>query len=153
MEWKTKDGSYENTLYAQFDTFVEGMFEKTRLLDIIKNFICFTDDSKILGADETITTLCEDIIKHYEENRQYELTGKAMIVAYSREIAMSIYEKLLDLRPQWGEKLGVVMTENNKDPEEWRKVIGNKRRRDELAAKFKDNDYPMKIAIVVDMLL
>ena len=25
MEWKTKDGSYENTQYAQFDTFFEGM--------------------------------------------------------------------------------------------------------------------------------
>ena len=37
MEWKTKDGNYENTQYAQFDTFFEGMFEKSRLLDIIKN--------------------------------------------------------------------------------------------------------------------
>ena len=44
MEWKTKDGSYENTQYAQFDTFFEGMFEKERLLDIIKNFICFSND-------------------------------------------------------------------------------------------------------------
>jgi type I restriction enzyme R subunit len=50
MEWKTKDGSYENTQYAQFDTFIEGMFEKARLLDIIRNFICFSGDVKILGA-------------------------------------------------------------------------------------------------------
>ena len=42
MEWKTKDGSYENTAYAQFDTFYEGIFDKARLLDIIKNFICFS---------------------------------------------------------------------------------------------------------------
>ena len=28
MEWKTKDGSYENTQHAQFDTFFEGIFEK-----------------------------------------------------------------------------------------------------------------------------
>jgi len=107
----------------------------------------------ILGAEETITALCEDIVKHYEENRQHELTGKAMIVAYSRKIAMSIYQKLLELRPLWVEKVGVVMTENNKDPEEWRRIIGNKRRRDELATRFKDNDDPMKIAIVVDMWL
>ena len=39
MEWKTKDGDYENTAYAQFDTFYEGMFQKARLLDILKNFI------------------------------------------------------------------------------------------------------------------
>ena len=44
MEWKTKDGSYENTQYAQFDTFFEGMFDKARLLDIIKNFICFSNE-------------------------------------------------------------------------------------------------------------
>jgi len=42
----------------------------------------------ILGAEQTITALCEDIIRHYEDNRQNELTGKAMIVAYSRAIAV-----------------------------------------------------------------
>ncbi|MBP1552496.1 MAG: type I restriction endonuclease subunit R, partial [Oscillospiraceae bacterium] len=44
MEWKTKDGSYENTQYAQFDTFFDGIFQKERLLDIIKNFICFSNE-------------------------------------------------------------------------------------------------------------
>ena len=44
MEWKTKDGDYENTQYAQFDTFFEGIFQKERLLDIIKNFICFSNE-------------------------------------------------------------------------------------------------------------
>ena len=28
MEWKTKDGDYENTAYAQFDTFYEGCSRK-----------------------------------------------------------------------------------------------------------------------------
>lgn len=107
----------------------------------------------ILGAEQTITTLCEDIVKHYEENRQYELTGKALIVAYSRAVAMAIYRKLLELRPGWDEKIGVVMTESNKDPEDWRGIIGNKRCRDELAKRFKDDGDPMKIAIVVDMWL
>ncbi|MEG0145678.1 MAG: HsdR family type I site-specific deoxyribonuclease, partial [Clostridia bacterium] len=65
----------------------------------------------ILGAEQTITALCEDIVQHYEQNRQHELTGKAMIVAYSRAIAMSIYRKLMELRPEWTEKVGVVMTE------------------------------------------
>lgn len=46
MEWKTVDGSYENTKYAQFDTFFNGIFEKTRLLDILKNFICFSNENK-----------------------------------------------------------------------------------------------------------
>ena len=77
---------------------------------------------EILGAPATIDSLCRDIVKHYEENRQYELTGKAMIVAYSRTIAMSIYGKLLELRPEWREKVKVVMTASNKDPEEWHAV-------------------------------
>ena len=46
MEWKTRDGSYENTAYAQFDTFFEGIFEKTRFLDILRNFICFNVDGQ-----------------------------------------------------------------------------------------------------------
>ena len=107
----------------------------------------------ILGADQTLNALCEDIIKHYEDSRQIELTGKAMIVAYSRAIAMRIYHKILEMRPAWSEKVGMVMTSDNNDPEEWREVIGNKRYKEEMAKRFKDDDDPLKIAIVVDMWL
>ena len=109
----------------------------------------------ILGNDSTIDSLVNDIIYHYEENREHLLTGKAMIVAYSRPIAMKIYEKILELRPQWKqeEKVAVVMTSGNKDPEEWHAIIGNKAHKEELAKKFKDNSSSLKIAIVVDMWL
>ena len=107
----------------------------------------------VLGNDATIDSLASDIIDHYENYRADLLTGKAMVVAYSREIAMKIYRKILELRPAWLEKVKVVMTESNKDPEDWRAVIGNKHRRDELAKEFKDNNSQMKIAIVVDMWL
>lgn len=107
----------------------------------------------VLGNDNTINSLVTDILDHYENNRENLLTGKAMIVAYSRPIAMKIYKKILELRPTWNEKIGVVMTSGNNDPEEWRKIIGNKHHKDELAKKFKDNSSPMKIAIVVDMWL
>ena len=107
----------------------------------------------VLGAEETIDSLVRDILDHYENYRENLLTGKAMIVAYSRSIAMKIYHRLLELRPTWTEKVGLVMTQGNNDPEEWRKVIGNKAHKEELARKFKDNDSPMKIAIVVDMWL
>lgn len=107
----------------------------------------------ILGAEETIDALVNDILEHYENYRENLLTGKAMIVAYSRAIAMKIYRKILELRPSWTEKVAVVMTDDNNDPEEWREVIGNKKYRNELAQKFKDNNSPMKIAIVVDMWL
>lgn len=107
----------------------------------------------ILGADQTIDSLTEDIINHYEQNREHELTGKALIVAYSRPIAMKIYHKILEKRPNWIEKIGVVMTSSNNDPEEWHDIVGNKQHKEEMAKKFKDNDDPFKIAIVVDMWL
>lgn len=107
----------------------------------------------VLGNDNTINSLVCDIIDHYENNRENLLTGKAMIVAYSRPIAMKIYKRILELRPTWTEKVGVVMTSGNNDPEEWRQIIGNKHHKNELAKKFKDNNSPMKIAIVVDMWL
>ena len=107
----------------------------------------------VLGADSTIQSLCEDIVEHYEKYRAGLLTGKAMIVAYSRPIAMKIYRKILELRPAWQEKVGVVMTSGNSDPEDWKEIIGTKAHKEELARKFKDNSDPMKIAIVVDMWL
>lgn len=107
----------------------------------------------ILGNDNTINSLVSDILDHYENNRENLLTGKAMIVAYSRPIAMKIYKRILELRPAWTEKVAVVMTSGNNDPEEWREIIGNKHHKDELAKKFKDNNSPLKIAIVVDMWL
>ena len=107
----------------------------------------------ILGNDNTLDSLVHDILDHYENNREYLLTGKAMIVAYSRSIAMKIYKRILELRPNWEEKVAVVMTSGNNDPEEWRQIIGNKRHKNELAKKFKDNKSPLKIAIVVDMWL
>lgn len=107
----------------------------------------------VLGNDNTINSLVCDILDHYENNRENLLTGKAMIVAYSRPIAMKIYKRILELRPDWTEKVGVVMTSGNNDPEEWRQIIGNKHHKNELAKKFKDNDSTMKIAIVVDMWL
>ena len=107
----------------------------------------------ILGAEQTINSLVNDILDHYENYRENILTGKAMIVAYSRPIAMKIYKRILELRPAWTEKIAVVMTQGNNDPEEWREIIGNKAHKDDMARKFKDNDSSLKIAIVVDMWL
>ena len=107
----------------------------------------------LLGEDATIDTLVRDIIQHYEQNRAQELTGKAMIVALTRSIAIKIYRKMLELRPQWTEKVKVVMSGSNQDPEDWQPIIGNEAYKKELARKFKDNDDEMKIAIVRDMWL
>ncbi len=108
---------------------------------------------EILCHPDTIASLCADIVKHYEENRQYELTGKAMIVAYNKDAAVKIYRKLLEMRPEWVEKVHVVASAANTDNPDWADVIQPKKNK-EYAALFKAEDNsPMKIAIVVDMWL
>jgi len=107
---------------------------------------------EILCHPDTIDSLCKDIVEHYEKNRQYELTGKAMIVAYNKEAAVKIYRRILEMRPDWTEKMHVVASAANTDKEEWHDVIDAKRNK-EYAALFKDDESPMKIAIVVDMWL
>ena len=107
----------------------------------------------LLGAPETIDSVCRDIISHYEDCRQQVLTGKAMVVAYSRAIAMKMYYRFLELRPAWKEKIAVVMTTSNQDPVEWGSVVGGHNYKVEMGKRFKDNKDPLKIAIVVDMWL
>jgi len=41
-----------------------------------------------------------------------------MIVACSRAVAMSIYRGILILRPEWSEKVVVVITEDNQYPDD-----------------------------------
>ena len=54
MEWKSIDGENVSTLVADYRTFFIGMFQQQRLLDILKNYICFEHKegkiSKILAA-------------------------------------------------------------------------------------------------------
>ena len=142
----------QNTL-ALIDATYDALEQQSDAATIEKSKKMLGQMESVLGADSTIQSLCEDIVDHYEKYRANLLTGKAMIVAYSRPIAMKIYRKLLELRPTWNEKIGVVMTGGNNDPEDWKEIIGTKSHKEELARKFKDNDDPMKIAIVVDMWL
>ena len=106
----------------------------------------------LLCNENTIKSLCEDIVKHYENNRQYILTGKAMIVAYNKEAAVKIYRRILQMRPSWTEKVHVVASAANTDKEEWYDIINAKNNK-EYAKLFKDDESEMKIAIVVDMWL
>lgn len=142
----------ENTL-ALIDSTYDVLSQRADTATIEKSKKMLGQMESVLGADSTITSLVDDIVTHYESNRANLLTGKAMIVAYSRPIAMKIYRRILEVRPSWKEKIGVVMTGGNNDPEDWKEIIGTKHHKEELARKFKDNNDPMKIAIVVDMWL
>jgi type I site-specific deoxyribonuclease, hsdR family len=143
----------DKSIMEKIDQEYDKMAEIAESYSIEKSKQELSKMESLLGAEQTIDALCNDIIRHYEENRETLLTGKAMIVAYSREIAMKIYKKILSIKPNWKEKIAVVMTSANNDPEEWKSIIGNKSYKEELASKFKNNDSPLKIAIVVDMWL
>ena len=106
----------------------------------------------IIGSKERLSLLADDMIAHYED-RQYVLTGKAMIVCMSRRIAINLYRIILEKRPEWKQKVKVVLTSSNQDDEDWHDIIGNKAYRDGLMLEFKDNASEFKIAIVVDMWL
>ncbi|MCI9306870.1 MAG: type I restriction endonuclease subunit R [Lachnospiraceae bacterium] len=106
----------------------------------------------IVGSKERLTLLADDIIAHYED-RQYVLTGKAMIVCMSRRIAIRLYKIILQKRPEWERKVKVVLTSGNQDEEDWHEIIGNKAYRDGLMLEFKNDAGEFKIAIVVDMWL
>ncbi len=145
----------DSDVIEKIDATYARLTENANEVDIEKSKRELAHMDSVLGTPKVINSLCVDIIDHYEKYRQYEQTGKAMIVAYSRPIAVKIYEHIIDeLRPEWKNKIKIVMTGGNQDPDEWKtKYTGNKAYREGLAREFKDNDSEFKIAIVVDMWL
>ena len=107
---------------------------------------------QIIEDPDRLEMIVKDIINHYEDI-QTSVANKAMVVAYSRKSAYTMYKKFLELRPDWENKVHMVITANNKDDEEMQKAIGSKKDKKQLEVEFKDMDSEFKIAIVVDMWL
>lgn len=107
---------------------------------------------QIIEDPDRLEMIVNDIINHYEDI-QTSVANKAMVVAYSRKSAYTMYKKFLELRPDWENKIHMVITSNNKDDEEMQKAIGSKKDKKQLEVDFKDMDSEFKIAIVVDMWL
>ncbi len=108
--------------------------------------------SQIIEDPDRLQMIVEDIIKQYEQI-ETSVANKAMVVAYSRNSAYTMYKKFLELRPDWQNKVHMVITSNNKDDEEMQKAIGSKKDKKQLEIEFKDMNSEFKIAIVVDMWL
>lgn len=106
----------------------------------------------VIGAQDRLEMLSKDIIEHYEQ-REDILNGKAMIVCMTRKIAINLYKEILEKRPEWKDKVKVILTDNNDDPTDWHDIVGNKKYRDDLAVEFKEEKSSLKIVIVVDMWL
>lgn len=142
----------DENLLRQIDAEYDKMAVDTPALLIEKSKSDLSNMEAIIGSTERLDLLADDIIAHYED-RQYVLTGKAMIVCMSRRIAVKLYRIILDKRKNWKDKIKVVLTESNKDDEDWHDIIGNKNYREKLRLAFQDIKSDFKIAIVVDMWL
>ncbi|MBR5016270.1 MAG: type I restriction endonuclease subunit R, partial [Spirochaetia bacterium] len=121
----------------------------------------------IIGDPDVIAAVAKDFIYHYETRVREGATvkGKAMFVCSNREIAYKLWQKIVELRPEWNvaqgcgdkeykpiEKIKMVMTENKaKDTKGLYELLGNHEYRKELDRQFKNEDSNFKIAIVVDM--
>lgn len=139
-------------LLQQIDQEYADLADEATEIEIEKSKADLSSIEAIVGSKERLNMLADDIIAHYED-RQYVLTGKAMIVCMTRRIAINLYKTILKKRPDWDKKVKVVLTASNQDPEEWHDIIGNKAYRDSLMVEFKDIYSEFKIAIVVDMWL
>jgi type I restriction enzyme R subunit len=112
----------------------------------------------IVGNEDRIRILANDIVTHFEE-RQEVFEGKALVVAMSRRIAVTLYDAIIKLRPEWHSDdldkgvIKVVMTSSSSDGAAIQKHHTTKAQRKALALRLKDENDPLKIVIVRDMWL
>ena len=107
---------------------------------------------QILEDPDRLEMIVNDILNHYEDRKDL-VANKAMIVAYSRNAAYTMYKKLLELRPDYKDMVRMIITPSNNDPVDMQKAIGTRKEKKELEVEFKDPDSNFKIAVVVDMWL
>ena len=137
----------------EIDAYYEELAQQGVSEDIIEESKSkLTSMEVIVGDKDRLRLLATDILEHYNERKNI-LSGKAMIVCMSRKIAAKLYNQLIELAPELKDVTALVVTENNKDTEEERKLFRDKAFRDTAAREFKRKDGAIKIAIVVDMWL
>ncbi|MEA3349751.1 MAG: DUF3387 domain-containing protein, partial [Chloroflexota bacterium] len=112
----------------------------------------------MVGTEERLAQVARDIVKHFEQRLEI-LDGKGMIVAMSRRVAVDLYTQITKLRPEWHSDrddegaIKVVMSGSAGDPAGYQPHIRSKKRRKDMAQRFKDPDDPFKLVIVRDMWL
>ncbi|MDR4467860.1 MAG: type I restriction endonuclease subunit R [Nitrospira sp.] len=112
----------------------------------------------VVGSDNRIKLIARDLVDHFED-RLATMNGKAMVVCMSRRICVELYREIASLRPQWHAEaddqgtMKVIMTGSASDPIEWQGHIRNKKRREDLALRFRAPKDPFGLVIVRDMWL
>ncbi|MGA1036078.1 MAG: type I restriction endonuclease subunit R, partial [Ilumatobacteraceae bacterium] len=112
----------------------------------------------IVGSDARLDLIAADLVEHWEARRA-NLIGKAMVVCMSRRICVELYQRIVELRPDWHSddpaqgRIKVVMTGSAADPPEFQPHLHPKDTLRDLKARAKDADDPLEIVIVRDMWL
>jgi type I restriction enzyme R subunit len=113
---------------------------------------------KVVGAEPRIARVAADLVAHFKARNQAQ-TGKAMIVAMSREISVHLYNEIIKLCPDWHDAdpekgaLKIVMTGSASDKALLRPHIYPKQVKKRLEKRFKDPNDPLQLVIVRDMWL
>ncbi|MBF8161704.1 type I restriction endonuclease subunit R [Pseudomonas mendocina] len=113
---------------------------------------------KVVGAEPRIKSVAADLVTHFEERNQAQ-SGKAMVVAMSREICVHLYNEIIALRPEWHDEdpekgaVKIVMTGSASDKALLRPHIYPGQVKKRLEKRFKDPADPLQLVIVRDMWL
>lgn len=126
--------------------------ENMDVSNVGKSYDLMTAAREILENPNRLENIVKDIIRHYEDRKNFT-AGKAMVVASSRQSAFIMYQKFLELRPDYKDKIHIIVTPSNSDSREMKEAIVSSGRKKDLELLFKDANSNFKIAIVVDMWL
>ena len=113
---------------------------------------------KVVGAEPRVAAVAADLVKHFEE-RNTAQSGKAMVVAMSRDICVHLYDEITKLRPDWHDAdpekgaVKIVMTGSASDKALLRPHIYSGQIKKRLEKRFKDPNDPLRLVIVRDMWL
>jgi type I restriction enzyme R subunit len=113
---------------------------------------------KVVGAAPRVARVAADLVAHFEERNKAQ-TGKAMVVAMSREICVHLYDEITKLRPAWHSPdpeqgaVKIVMTGSASDKALLRPHIHSAQVKKRLEKRFKNPADPLRLVIVRDMWL
>ena len=113
---------------------------------------------KVVGAEPRVAQVAADLVAHFEE-RNKAMTGKAMVVAMSRDICVHLYNEIVKLCPDWHDEdpekgaIKIVMTGSASDKALLRPHIYDGKTKKRLEKRFKDPSDELRMVIVRDMWL
>ena len=114
--------------------------------------------AQVVGAEPRVASVAADLVAHFEERNKAQ-SGKAMIVAMSRDICVHLYNEIIKLRPDWQNPdpeqgaIKVIMTGSSSDKALLRPHIYSGQVKKRLEKRFKDPADPLRLVIVRDMWL